>query len=88
VSEKKQDAEQAETERLTPGAGAPEIIGKVEEVLPANQFLVRLTDGRALRVMVARKARPIIVKVTPGDRVAVEPYPYDPTRGTILRKLR
>jgi translation initiation factor IF-1 len=61
--------------------------GRVEKALPSAQYLVRLEDGRAVRAMVARESRAVVVKVQPGDRVELTLYPYDPTRGSILRKL-
>lgn len=61
--------------------------GRVEQALPSAQFQVRLDDGRSIRAMVARESRVVIVKVQPGDRVEVALYPYDPTRGSILRKI-
>jgi translation initiation factor IF-1 len=65
-----------------------ELEGIVEEMLPNAQFAVRLKDGRVLRAMVARQVRAFIVKLTPGDAVTVTPYKYDPTRGTILKKMK
>lgn len=60
--------------------------GRVEEMLPQGQFLVRLADGRGIRAMVARESRPVVVKIIPGDKVVLELYPLDETRGVILRK--
>lgn len=68
-------------------APKPSFEGTVEEALPNLQFLVRLRDGRAIRAMVAKSARPLMVKVLPGDRVVVETFPFDPSRGSILRKM-
>jgi translation initiation factor IF-1 len=61
--------------------------GRVEDMLPQGQFLVRLADGRAIRAMVARESRAVVVKIIPGDRVVLELYPLDATRGVILRKV-
>ena len=61
--------------------------GRVEEMLPQGQFLVRLVDGRGIRAMVARESRPVVVKIIPGDRVVLELYPLDETRGVIVRKI-
>ena len=61
--------------------------GRVEEMLPQGQFLVRLADGRGIRAMVSRETRAIVVKIIPGDNVVLELYPLDATRGVILRKV-
>ena len=61
--------------------------GRVEETLPQGQLLVRLADGRGVRAMIARESRAVLVKVIPGDRVVLELYPRDDTRGVIVRKL-
>jgi translation initiation factor IF-1 len=61
--------------------------GRVEEMLPQGQFLIRLADGRGIRAMVARESRAVVVKIIPGDRVVLELYPLDSTRGVILRKV-
>lgn len=62
--------------------------GIVEEMLPNGQFAVRLTDGKLVRAMIARESRAFLVKLTPGDAVALTTFKYDPTRGSILRKLK
>ena len=71
----------------SPKAKRIEANGRVEEMLPQGQFLVRLADGRGIRAMVARETRAIVVKVIPGDNVVLELYPLDATRGVILRKV-
>ena len=60
--------------------------GRVEELLPNNQFAVRLSDRRLIRAMVSRGSRAFIVKLVPGDAVVVTLFPYDPTRGSITHK--
>jgi translation initiation factor IF-1 len=62
--------------------------GIVEEVLPNAQLAVRLTDGRLIRAMVAREARPFLVKLGAGDAVDLTLFKYDPTRGSVLRKKK
>ena len=66
--------------------GNEEREGIVEEMLPNAQFAVRLEDGALIRAMVARESRPFLVKLTPGDRVTLTLFKYDPTRGAIVRK--
>lgn len=61
--------------------------GAVEETLPKGLFRVVLDDGRTLRAAISTKARKIIVKLVPGDRVEIEISPYDPTRGKITNQL-
>ncbi|MCC6645196.1 MAG: translation initiation factor IF-1 [Polyangiaceae bacterium] len=66
--------------------GTEEREGTVEEMLPNAQFAVRMRDGSLVRAMVARESRPFLVKLTPGDRVTLSLFKYDPTRGAILRR--
>ncbi len=62
--------------------------GVVEAVLPRSLFRVRLADGAAITASLATQARRVTVKVLPGDRVTVEVYPYDPTKGRITERLK
>ena len=61
--------------------------GAIDETLPKGLFRVVLDDGRTLRAAISTKARKMIVKLVPGDRVEIEVSPYDPTRGKIVGQL-
>jgi translation initiation factor IF-1 len=50
-------------------------------------YAVRLEDGRTLRAGIETKSRHGIVRLIQGDEVLVRPYPSDPTRGQITKKL-
>lgn len=65
-----------------------EIEGTVDELLPNDQYSVKLRDGRRVRAMIAREVRAFLVKIVPGDIVTLKLFPYDPTRGAILKKDR
>jgi translation initiation factor IF-1 len=63
------------------------IEGKVEEIMPAAMFRVRL-DGINSLVLgyLSGKMRTNRIKVLLGDRVELEFSPYDLTRGRITRR--
>ena len=50
-------------------------------------FLVRLDDGRTVRVGTKAAARHAAVRFITGDGVLVRLSPYDQNRGQILKKL-
>lgn len=60
-----------------------EVVGKVEELLPAGTFRVRLETGQALIAHLAGKMRMNKIRLSIGDRVKVEMTPYDLTKGRI-----
>ena len=62
--------------------------GIVEEALPSTLFRVRLDDGREMLAHLSGKMRLHHIRVLPGDRVQVEPSPYDETKGRIVRRLK
>jgi translation initiation factor IF-1 len=61
--------------------------GIVLDAMPQGLYRVQLDDGRKVIVSLGATARRVTVKVIPGDRVAVELSPYDPTRGRITGRL-
>ena len=65
----------------------PEIEGLIEATLPKGLFRVRLDNGTTVRASVSAKARKIIIKVIPGNRVLVKVHPHDPTRGRITQQI-
>jgi translation initiation factor IF-1 len=62
--------------------------GTIETALPSALYRVRLDDGQTVVAGIATEARRTLVKVVPGDRVAVAVSPFDPTRGKIVGRNR
>ena len=61
--------------------------GKVEEVLPATMFRVKLDNIDALVLgHLSGRMRKNNIKVLLGDRVEMEFSPYDLTKGRITRR--
>jgi len=63
---------------------AIEIDGKVEELLPAGTFRVRLESGQVVIAHLAGKMRLNRIRLGLGDTVKVEMTPYDLTKGRIF----
>ena len=61
--------------------------GRVEEVLPATMFRVKLDNIDALVLgHLSGRMRKNNIKVLLGDRVEMEFSPYDLTKGRIVRR--
>jgi len=61
--------------------------GKVEEIMPAAMFRVKLDDIDSTVIgYLSGKMRTNNIKVLLGDRVEMEFTPYDLTRGRITRR--
>lgn len=60
-----------------------EIDGKIEELLPAGTFRVRLESGQSLIAHLSGKMRMNKIRLGIGDAVRVEMTPYDLTKGRI-----
>ena len=60
-----------------------EIDGKVEELLPAGTFRVRLESGQMLMAHLSGKMRMNRIRLSIGDLVQLEMTPYDLTKGRI-----
>ena len=58
--------------------------GTVVEALPNTTFKVRLDNGHEILAYVAGRMRMHYIRILPGDRVALEITPYDPTKGRIV----
>lgn len=61
--------------------------GIILDAMPQGLYRVKLDDGRTVIASLGATARRVTVKVIPGDRVAVDVSPYDPTRGRIKGRL-
>jgi translation initiation factor IF-1 len=62
--------------------------GTVIKVLPATMYRVRLDNGHELLAHISGKMRKNFIKITAGDKVAVEISPYDLTKGRITFRYR
>jgi len=60
----------------------------VVELLPRLTWRVELDNGSRVLAHAAGEGSRNFVRIRPGDRVAVELSPHDPTRGRIVRLLK
>ena len=61
--------------------------GRVEEVLPATMFRVKLdASNNVILGHLSGRMRKNNIKVLLGDRVEIELSPYDLTKGRIVRR--
>ena len=57
--------------------------GRITEALGGDRFSVELDNGVTVTAVLSGRMRMHRIRVTPGDRVAVEMSPYDLTRGIV-----
>lgn len=63
------------------------MVGTVEEIMPAAMFRIRLDDiNSTVLGYLSGRMRTNNIKVLLGDRVEMEFSPYDLTRGRITRR--
>jgi translation initiation factor IF-1 len=67
---------------------AIEVEGRVIEPLPNAMFRVELENGHKVLAHISGKMRMHFIKILPGDKVTVEPSPYDLTRGRITYRTK
>ena len=60
-----------------------EVEGVVVESLPNTTFQVDIGNGHTILAHISGKLRMNFIRILPGDKVTVEMYPYDLTRGRI-----
>ena len=60
-----------------------EMEGRVLEVLPNTQVIVKLENDHQVKAHVSGKIRMNNIRILPGDRVTIEISTYDLTRGRI-----
>ena len=65
-------------------ADVVEIEGTVVEKLPNAMFKVELENGHQVLAHISGKLRMNFIKIVPGDKVTLELYPYDLTKGRII----
>ena len=61
-----------------------EIEGVVVEKLPNAMFKVELENGHIVLAHISGKLRMNFIKILPGDKVTLEMYPYDLSKGRIV----
>ena len=61
-----------------------EITGKVLEKLPNAMFQVELENGHQVLAHISGKLRMHYIRILPGDKVTIELYPYDLSKGRII----
>jgi len=64
-----------------------EVLGQVEELLPAATFKIKLEDGHSILGHLSGKMRINKIRLLPGDRVKIEMTPYDLTKGRIVYRF-
>jgi len=67
-----------------PKEDAIQVEGRVLETLPNAMFRVELENGHKVLAHISGKMRMHFIKILPGDKVTVELYPYDLSRGRII----
>lgn len=62
--------------------------GEVVEALPNTTFKIEVEGGKIVFCHLSGKMRMNYIKVMPGDKVKIEPSPYDETRGRIVYRFK
>ena len=57
--------------------------GKVVELLPHAMFLVELANGHRVEAYISGKMRLNFIRILLGDKVMLEMFPYELTKGRI-----
>ncbi|HLU25548.1 MAG TPA: translation initiation factor IF-1 [Longimicrobiales bacterium] len=68
--------------------GSIEMEGIVTEVLPDQNFRVKLSNGHTVLAYAAGRMSKFKIRVLVGDRVSLELSPYDLSRGRITYRHR
>ncbi len=63
-------------------------VGTIVESLPNDLFRVRLDDQNTLLAHIGTRSSKDFLRLLPGDRVEVEPSPYDRRRGRITERCK
>ena len=61
-----------------------ELEGTVLEKLPNAMFRVELENGHEILAHISGKLRMNYIRILPGDKVTLEMFPYDLTKGRII----
>jgi translation initiation factor IF-1 len=62
--------------------------GEILENLPNATFRVKLENGHVVVGYIAGKMRMHSIRILPGDKVTVEPAPYDLSRVRIVSRAK
>ena len=65
-----------------------EVEGLVTDLYPNAMFEVELENGHKILANISGKLRMNFIRILPGDKVTVEMYPYDLTRGRITWRTK
>ena len=65
-----------------------QVEGTVMETLPNAMFKVELENGHTVLAHISGKMRMHYIRILPGDRVQVELFPYDLTRGRVTYRYK
>ena len=65
-----------------------EVEGTVVEAMPNTTFQVDIGNGHTILAHISGKLRMNFIRILPGDKVTVEMYPYDLTRGRITWRTK
>ena len=68
--------------------GGNEVNGKILEMLPNSMFQVELENGQKVLAHISGKLRTNFVRIRPGDKVTVDLFSNDPTRGRITYRSK
>ena len=81
-----------DTEDRPPGPAAATdavvVEGVVVDSLPNARFKVRMENGHEVLAHISGKMRKHFIRILNGDKVTVEPSPYDLTRGRITYRYK
>ena len=64
-----------------------ELKGRIEELLPATTFKVKLESGQLIIAHLSGKIRMNKIRMSIGDSVKIEMTPYDLTKGRITYRF-
>ena len=67
---------------------AIEVEGTILEPLPNAMFRVELENGHKVLAHISGKMRMHFIRILSGDKVKVQPSPYDLTRGRITYRYK
>ena len=65
-----------------------ELDGTIVEALSNAMFRVELQNGHIITAHISGKMRMHYIKILPGDKVKLEMYPYDLTKGRITYRYK
>lgn len=74
----------AENENTKASKNFIEMRGRVEELLPAGSFKIKLENGQEILGFLSGKMRMNKIRILPGDEVRVEMTPYDLSKGRVV----